>query len=90
MVGWGEAGGCGEGNFKAVFHRDVAGGKINEEFRDEVRGDFFGALRKVRGFLRCRRINFRDSHIYRRQWMYCRLLRSCRYLSLNIRPNLIS
>ena len=49
-VGWRKAEESGERNLKTVFHGDVAGRKIDEEFRNEVRGDFFGALWTVSGF----------------------------------------
>jgi len=38
-------GGYGMGwTFETIFHRDMAGGEVDEEFRDEEGGDFFGTL----------------------------------------------
>lgn len=31
-------------DFEAIFHGQVAGSDVDEEFRNEKRGDFFGAL----------------------------------------------
>lgn len=72
---------------EAVFHGDVTGGEVDEEFGDEEWGDLFRTLEVFGSSVEDRESGMgADGHLCQRIGMCCRSLRSSQYQNQGICP----